>query len=88
MTRRSFVLGLIVVSSLVAAIGIAVLILVYPPHTLDRGLEEGCRKVRNNLGQPVATVCNARDSTKAGTITPESGAATDQPNLSTGARIR
>lgn len=88
MPRRGFLLGFIAVSSLVAAIGIAVLILIYPPHALDRGLEEGCRKVRNAIGQPVATACDTQSITTAGTTSPENEAATDQPNPSTGARVR
>ncbi len=83
MTRR-VTLGVIVASVLVAVVGFVVLILTYPPHALDFGLDPGCRKVRNGLGIPVAVVCDGQ----GGTTTPASGAATEQYNPSTGIRIR
>ena len=84
MSRRA-TYGVIVASVLVAVIGLVVLILTYPPHALDFGLDPGCRHARNGLGIPVAIVC---DDAQGGTTTPVSGAATGQYNPSTGLQIR
>jgi hypothetical protein len=71
-------------SALVAVVSLAILIFVYPPHTLDHGREQDCRELRNSVGQIVARVCGDWGET---TMPPISGARADYSAPSSGLRI-